>query len=611
VFERPVEDGVAQDTGADSHAEKEQPLLGWIAHQRRALGQDEHQQHCPTGRIDDDDVRDQGDALAERPPCEDVDSHHQCRADGQRVPEQGMGASETSRQELTSGHDDHPADGNENPRGPVTVEPFVEDGPRTDRDEGGLDLHQGDRRRHAGPLDAHEPRGEMDGQRDARDSGREGVTTAQGLEVRAVACDRHRDQERDGKEDAIERLDGGGGPAPADQDRARADRGDGDGDGPPRPEPCRQSASQRLASHRAGLRNPALSSSGVAKRLFRRTGKANNRHTTRISGISQYGGGRSTVSACVVWRRSFEKAFITSLQSSGQYSMDRRQVLALVSGLVVPGAGCLGTDRSGGISSERARSRTTRSPMETPSSATPTSPPSERQTPVQDPHTPTNTPCETLSGVVHTAFRYVVNVDGIAVYPPSNAQFVFVTPPDIEANPPPEDFRLDLGGERFSPTVSMPGDRDYRSLTPGITSPYTTDDRSGSLVFDLPTIETETCTLRYDGTNYPVCERVLPKLAAAPDFRLTSVAVPDAVDPGEPITLTVTVTNEGARKGTFLAGVRYSGLPRSIEITAAPGQRGATSVVYENYVNAGESMVFAFSYPGGHEQYEVQVKDDS
>lgn len=207
-----------------------------------------------------------------------------------------------------------------------------------------------------------------------------------------------------------------------------------------------------------------------------------------------------------------------------------------------------------------------------------------------------------------SSYRYVVNVDGIAVKPPRQDQFAFVSPP-VSGAPPPSAFDLMLGDELFSPATSSPG-LENMSTTPGIDDVYTKDNRNGVLMFDIPTTDVERAALLYDDTRYPLTDDARNRLARAPDFSLESVSVPDSVAPGEYIELSITVSNDGDAAGMYLAGFRYSGLPKEIDLPVDPGETGTDSVAY-GVEPQDESMVFDFDYPGGSRDYEVTVESES
>jgi len=218
--------------------------------------------------------------------------------------------------------------------------------------------------------------------------------------------------------------------------------------------------------------------------------------------------------------------------------------------------------------------------------------------------TPTVSEPSSISIQFRSSYRYIDGLDSIGVKSPESDQFAFVTPPVSEGSPAPSAFHLRLGDEQFTPASSVPG---IEAKTPGVEGIYTTDDRRGSLVFDIPTVETENAALLFDGTRYPLTEVARGRLATAPEFSLESVSVPDSVAPDENVELSITVTNAGDAAGTYLAGFRTSGLPKAIDVPLEPGETETGSVTYDADADH-EAMQFFFASPGGRRDYEVVVR---
>ncbi|SFR99552.1 hypothetical protein SAMN05216559_2227 [Halomicrobium zhouii] len=203
---------------------------------------------------------------------------------------------------------------------------------------------------------------------------------------------------------------------------------------------------------------------------------------------------------------------------------------------------------------------------------------------------------------LRSSFRYGINDDGIGVEAPEHDQFAFVRPTGSSGDPSPTDFSLVLGDEQYTPASSVRG---FRAWTPGVESVYTADGRSGWLKFDVPAVETDSVALVRDGTSQPLSEADRARLATAPELRLESVDVPESVASGDPIQLGVTVANEGEVTGTFLAGFRTGGYPKTLDVRVAPGETASGSVSYREISDDGAH--FAFDYPGGDRSYEVDV----
>lgn len=234
------------------------------------------------------------------------------------------------------------------------------------------------------------------------------------------------------------------------------------------------------------------------------------------------------------------------------------------------------------------------------------------QTPTQD-NTPTSTKTSTPTNQepskvdvkLRSSYRYGVGDDATGVKTPDYDQFAFISPPDSEGDPPPSAYQLTLGDEQYSPATSVPG---FRSTTPDIDEVYTGERKSGSLMFDLPTVETESAALQYGGTRYPLTEDARTRLATAPDLSLESVSVPETVAPDRRmVALTVTVTNDGDAAGTYLTGCRVGGLPERITVPVESGET-ETDAVRFNTPDNGDAMYLNFVYPGGKEEYEVTIQ---
>lgn len=213
----------------------------------------------------------------------------------------------------------------------------------------------------------------------------------------------------------------------------------------------------------------------------------------------------------------------------------------------------------------------------------------------------------TANVTLRSAIRYVMNDDAIGVDPPEGDQFAFVYPPGPGSDLSPDAFGLELGDRRFAPRATIPG---FTLHTPGVGEAYTEGDRSGWLVFDVTRVDADDGALVQDGTRTPLPEDSLPSFAAAPDFSLESVSVPDAVSADEFISVTVDVANDGDREGTFLAGIQRDGVFETVEATVRTGTVGTTTPRLAVFADPGETEHFRFVHAGGHESYEVSVEGE-
>ena len=231
--------------------------------------------------------------------------------------------------------------------------------------------------------------------------------------------------------------------------------------------------------------------------------------------------------------------------------------------------------------------------------ATETAPPTARGSPTK--RATTTTPPE-ASAVVRSAYRHRIHTDAFRVVAPERSQFAFVRPPTVVGETPPSAFELALGDRRFDPETTLR----TPPWTPPLDRLYTDDEPSGWLPFDVSTVETDRAALVADGRRYPLPDETLSDLASLPEFVVESVSVPDRVEVGDPIQLTVEVRNEGDREGVFLAGFQYSGLPDLITTRIAPGETKTTIASYEAFQVP--RMRIVFRYARGWDEYEVVIE---
>lgn len=223
--------------------------------------------------------------------------------------------------------------------------------------------------------------------------------------------------------------------------------------------------------------------------------------------------------------------------------------------------------------------------------------------------TRSSTPDSTSVDVTfHAAIRYVHNDDSIGVDTPERDQFAFVLPPTVADGPAPESFALDLGGQRFVPSSSVPG---FDLKTPEVGEAYTDDNRTGRLVFDVPTVDADEGALIHDGRRHPVATDALPAFAAAPDFSVRSVTAPASTTPNGTFEVTAEVANEGGRDGTFLAGVQRGGLFETGEARVEAGATRTIRVTMEVYADAGGAEFGRFIHADGYVRFEVPVETET
>lgn len=276
--------------------------------------------------------------------------------------------------------------------------------------------------------------------------------------------------------------------------------------------------------------------------------------------------------------------------------MHRRQFLAALPATLGL-AGCLDSsetesDRTA-TATEPTATRTRTRTQTTDSTATPTGTPS---------------PPPQTDGQVFTAIRYIRGPDAITIDGPSRAQFALIQTPFGIDDPPPSAFELQTADGSFSPASERPG---ISLELPGVWELYTDESRSGSLLFDLPVIETETPELVLDGTSYRLSAALTADLQATPEFTVTDVSGPSEVHPDGIVEIRVTVRNDGDRDGIFLGGIQQSGLPHTFETAVPVGERRTATARVEVYRDADSTVVLEVSWLGGTTVVEVPIRTES
>lgn len=224
---------------------------------------------------------------------------------------------------------------------------------------------------------------------------------------------------------------------------------------------------------------------------------------------------------------------------------------------------------------------------------------------------PTSTPSPTpdpppASVIFRSALRYVAGMDSLNLSPPNHAQFAFVRSDGFDYDRPPDAYELVLGNHRLSPLSSLPG---RRLRVPAVGQPYSTENRSGWLVFDVPLIDADAGSIHFDGRQVPLPGDSLPAFAAAPSIDVQSVTVPNSVAPDEAISVTVSVTNQGDRDGLFLAAIQQSGLPTGVEIPVPAGEaRTSTIELGGGEKEPGSTSRVKFVHAEGSTWYEIPVE---
>ena len=214
--------------------------------------------------------------------------------------------------------------------------------------------------------------------------------------------------------------------------------------------------------------------------------------------------------------------------------------------------------------------------------------------------TGTGTPA--LSVTLRASFRYYHSNDAIGVELPRRDQFAFVTPPVADPSAEPVDFTLALGERRLSPRDSVPG---FAAATPGVDSVFTAE-RSGALLFDVPTVDTDTATLHYGDEAFAFSGT--EQFATAPEIAVTAVAPRERQDPTADVVVDVSASNEGGADGLVLGGLRRGGQPQTYSFRVPAGERVEETVTYDL---SGDREVTALGFSGHDESLWIQLPDGS
>jgi len=223
------------------------------------------------------------------------------------------------------------------------------------------------------------------------------------------------------------------------------------------------------------------------------------------------------------------------------------------------------------------------------------------------------------SVTLRSSFRYYYNTDAIGIDTPEKDQFAFVEVPPGAAGTPLEAFSLELGDRAFQPRLmddvypATPGVEELVVYTgpdtPGGGETDTRPGRTGALIFDVPTVEVEEGWLVSDETRYALPDESLPSFARAPSFTLEAVSVPDTVQRGDPVEITVEVTNEGGRRGVFLAGAGQGSRSTTVNIWADPGETAVGTMALS--LSGGSIPHFVFNAPGYSDALSVRMVEQT
>jgi len=246
--------------------------------------------------------------------------------------------------------------------------------------------------------------------------------------------------------------------------------------------------------------------------------------------------------------------------------MRRRSVLALL-GATVPFAGCMSEDSRGTPDSERTTWTTTPT-VTTPSSTTTT--PTPKPTISVDIGDTVELPAGGKIGVTDVQFRRTLfeqtYPDAVSPIAATGLQFVLCSLPVADSEsivPDPVSFQLVLDDERYRSTTTLAGASISRDLsfankvvnpTPSVAAEN--DLAVASVAFVVPLdVDPESVAVEFEREDALVQwiwdEALVEALAAPPEFAVTSIDHPQSFVCGDSFPVSMTVANDGGRRGYF------------------------------------------------------------
>lgn len=202
--------------------------------------------------------------------------------------------------------------------------------------------------------------------------------------------------------------------------------------------------------------------------------------------------------------------------------------------------------------------------------------------------TTTDSPTVTVRDpIVRKAVTHYAWPGSTQILAPEDEQFVVATVEGPEETAPPA-FRLEAGGREFTPGVDAPGRHHAELAGREGGSVLKNDHARGYLAFRVPSpldVDDARIVRADGGPSTPLPDRELTRLARrAPEFEIVSLDVPDTVEHGVPLEVSLDVRNVGDVPGRFLAGLHWP--------TEAVADDDETTVLRRS-VRAGETTSFS------------------
>lgn len=174
--------------------------------------------------------------------------------------------------------------------------------------------------------------------------------------------------------------------------------------------------------------------------------------------------------------------------------------------------------------------------------------PTDAATPTASDETPiSGTPADI---VVEKAITYESLMGADGVLAPDGEQFVVASLGDRH---PPEHVTFTFETDQTSWSVGLPDTRGGRNAAiAGHSRPYVAFTVPSPLSASNPRIR------RSDGTGWPLSNAAQERLAAsAPRYELDELTAPERVQQGDPLSVSLTVTNVSETRGRFLAALYW------------------------------------------------------
>ncbi|AFK18770.1 hypothetical protein E6P09_08305 [Haloferax mediterranei ATCC 33500] len=210
--------------------------------------------------------------------------------------------------------------------------------------------------------------------------------------------------------------------------------------------------------------------------------------------------------------------------------------------------------------------------------------------------------------------------DSVAVFGDRDEQFLILNvAPSGQPSPASADFTLSTDAGTTAP-------KDIRDIAShgnpfDRTNPYE-GAGTGYLLYSLSNpLETDSVSLRWPGGEYEFENDVVSALTRPPtDFRVGGLDVPESVESGTELTLSVTIENTGSVEGTFVGALNRSGpyvahTPvKAISIDLAPGESETWTHTYTPTLDDPEhagGMQYYFDWRDGSKSVELSVEPPS